>query len=92
MKALARLVGPMPGHDHSIKNLPLEAEQLIAKRSKACTATRAATSTSALFISERIRVLGIHDYSSDNRNFLLDGSRFEQLKLLGNLHHLYERA
>jgi hypothetical protein len=39
MKALARLVGPMPGHDHSIKlqNLPLEAEQLIAKRSKART-------------------------------------------------------
>src|SRR3979490_3061731 len=42
MKALARLVGPMPGHDHSIKlqNLPLEAEQLIAKRSKARTANR----------------------------------------------------
>ena len=42
MKALARLVGPMPGHDHSIQlqNLPLEAEQLIAKRSKARTANR----------------------------------------------------
>src|ERR1700704_2830981 len=42
MKALARLVGPMPGHDHSIKlqDLPLEAEQLIAKRGKARTANR----------------------------------------------------
>src|SRR3981189_976266 len=35
IKALARLVGPVPGHDHSIKlqNLPLETEQLTAKRS-----------------------------------------------------------
>jgi hypothetical protein len=40
MKALARLVGTMPGRDHSIElqNLPLEAEQLIAKRGKARTA------------------------------------------------------
>ena len=40
MKALARLVGPVPGHDHPIElqNLPLEAEQLIAKRGKARTA------------------------------------------------------
>jgi len=50
------------------------------------------TPTPALFIFERIWVPRIHDNSSDNRNFLLDGSRFEQLKLLGNLHHLYERA
>ena len=37
MKALARLVGPVPGHDHSIElqNLLLEAEQLIAERGKA---------------------------------------------------------
>src|SRR5260370_37294003 len=37
MKALARLVGTVPGHDHPIElqNLPLEAEQLIAKRGKA---------------------------------------------------------
>src|SRR3979411_1475598 len=42
MKALARLVGPVPGHDHSIKlqDLPLETEQLIAKRGKARTANR----------------------------------------------------
>src|SRR3979409_2555998 len=42
MKALARLVGPVPGHDHSIKlqDLPLDAEQLIAKRGKARTANR----------------------------------------------------
>src|SRR5882757_7673175 len=42
MKALARLVGPVPGHDHPIKlqDLPLEAEQLIAKRGKARTANR----------------------------------------------------
>ena len=40
MKALARLVGAVPGHDHPIElqNLPLEAEQLIAKRGKARTA------------------------------------------------------
>jgi hypothetical protein len=39
MKAFARLVGPVPGHDHSIKlkDLPLEVEQLIAKRGKAGT-------------------------------------------------------
>jgi hypothetical protein len=37
MKALARLVGPMPGHNHPIKlhNLLLEAEQLNAGRGKA---------------------------------------------------------
>src|SRR5260370_16689387 len=37
MKALARLVGPVPGHDHPIKlqDLPLEAEQLSAERGKA---------------------------------------------------------
>jgi hypothetical protein len=37
MKALARLVGPVPGHDHPIKlhNLLLEAEQLSAERGKA---------------------------------------------------------
>src|SRR5712675_3202650 len=37
MKALARLVGPVPGHDHPIKlqDLLLEAEQLIAERGKA---------------------------------------------------------
>src|SRR5712672_2681308 len=40
MKTLARLVGTVPGHDHPIElqNLPLEAEQLIAKRGKARTA------------------------------------------------------
>jgi hypothetical protein len=40
MKALAGLVGTVPGHDHSIElqNLSLEAEQLIAKRGKARTA------------------------------------------------------
>src|SRR6266850_1470846 len=40
MKALARLVGSMPSHDHPIKlqDLLLEAEQLIAKRGKARTA------------------------------------------------------
>src|SRR5229473_6602122 len=40
MKALARLVGTVPGHDHSIElqNLLLEAEQLIAKRGKTRTA------------------------------------------------------
>jgi hypothetical protein len=34
MKALARLVGPVPGHDHPIElqDLLLEAEQLIAKQ------------------------------------------------------------
>ena len=39
MKALARLVGPVPGHDHSIElqNLLLETEQLIAERGKART-------------------------------------------------------
>jgi hypothetical protein len=37
MKALARLVGPMPGHDQPIElqDLLLEAEQLSAERSKA---------------------------------------------------------
>jgi hypothetical protein len=37
MKALAGLVGPVPGHDHSIKlqDLLLEAEQLSAERGKA---------------------------------------------------------
>ena len=34
MKALARLVGPVPGHDHPIELL-LEAEQLSAERGKA---------------------------------------------------------
>src|SRR5258708_38918961 len=39
MKALARLVGPVPGHDHPIElqNLLLEAEQLSAERGKAST-------------------------------------------------------
>ena len=39
MKALARLVGSVPGHDHSIElqDLLLEAEQLIAQ----CGKTRA---------------------------------------------------
>jgi hypothetical protein len=39
MKALARLVGPVPGHDHPIKlqDLLLEAEQLNAERGKAGT-------------------------------------------------------
>jgi hypothetical protein len=36
MKALARLVGPVPGHDHPIELL-LEAEQLSAERGKART-------------------------------------------------------
>ena len=38
MKALARFVGPVPGHDHPIElhNLLLEAEQLSAERGKAC--------------------------------------------------------
>jgi len=37
MKALARLVGPVPGHDHPIKlqNLLFEVEQLSAERGKA---------------------------------------------------------
>src|SRR5258707_7248901 len=37
MKALARLVGPVPSHDHPIKlqDLLLEAEQLSAERGKA---------------------------------------------------------
>src|SRR5258706_15706459 len=37
MKALARLVGPVPGHDHPIKlqDLLLEAKQLSAERGKA---------------------------------------------------------
>src|ERR1700716_3780053 len=46
----------------------------------------------ALFIFKRIRLLRIDDDSSDNRNFLLDGSQLEQLKLLGDIHHLCERA
>jgi hypothetical protein len=39
MKALARLVGPVPGHDHPIElqDLLLEAEQLNAERGKAGT-------------------------------------------------------
>src|SRR5712672_3519272 len=39
MKALARLVGPVPGHDHPIKlqDLLLEAKQLSAERGKART-------------------------------------------------------
>ena len=39
MKALARLVGAVPGHDHSIElqNLLLDAEQLIAERGKTRT-------------------------------------------------------
>ena len=39
MKALARLVGPVPGHDHPIElqNLLLDIEQLSTERSKACT-------------------------------------------------------
>src|SRR6266480_2517085 len=39
MKALARLVGTVPGHDHSIElqNLLLEAEQSIAERGKTRT-------------------------------------------------------
>jgi hypothetical protein len=39
MKAFARLVGPVPGHDHPIElhNLLLEADQLIAERGKAGT-------------------------------------------------------
>src|SRR3981189_2604068 len=42
MKALASLLEPMPGHQHTTKlqHLPLEAEQLIAKRSKARPANR----------------------------------------------------
>jgi hypothetical protein len=37
MKALARLAGPVPGHDHPIEpqDLLLEAEQLSAERGKA---------------------------------------------------------
>jgi hypothetical protein len=37
MKALARLVGPVPGHDHPIElhNLLLEAEELGTERGKA---------------------------------------------------------
>src|SRR5712671_5966855 len=37
MKALARLIGPVPGHDHPIElqNLLLQAEQLSAERGKA---------------------------------------------------------
>ena len=37
MKALARFVGAVPGHDHSIElhNLLLETEQLSAERGKA---------------------------------------------------------
>ena len=37
MKALTRLVGPMPGHDHPIEfqNLLLESEQLGTERGKA---------------------------------------------------------
>src|SRR5579863_883658 len=39
MKALARLVGPVPGHDHPIElqNLLLDIGQLSTERSKACT-------------------------------------------------------
>src|SRR6476469_10499326 len=39
MKALARLAGPVPGHDHPIElqDLLLEAEQLSAERGKART-------------------------------------------------------
>src|SRR6195256_235461 len=39
MKALARLVGPVPGHDHSIElqDLLLEADQLSAERGKTRT-------------------------------------------------------
>src|SRR5258705_5091759 len=39
MKALARLVGPVPGNDHPIElqKLLLEAEQLSAERGKAST-------------------------------------------------------
>jgi hypothetical protein len=39
MKAFARLVGPVPGHDHPIElqDLLLEAEQLSAERGKAGT-------------------------------------------------------
>ena len=39
MKALARLVGPVPGHDHPIELqiLFLDTEQLSTERSKACT-------------------------------------------------------
>src|ERR1700694_5050346 len=39
MKALARLVGSVPGHDHPIElhNLLLEAEQLSAERGKTHT-------------------------------------------------------
>src|SRR5258707_6983595 len=39
MKAFARLVGPVPGHDHSIElqDLLLETEQLSAERGKART-------------------------------------------------------
>jgi len=39
MKAPARLVGPVPGHNHPIElqNLLLEAEQLSAERGKART-------------------------------------------------------
>ena len=39
MKALARLVGSVPGHDHPIElhNLLLEADQLIAERGKTRT-------------------------------------------------------
>src|SRR3981081_4117110 len=42
MKGFGRLVGRVPGHDHPIElqDLPLEAEQLIAKRGKARTANR----------------------------------------------------
>jgi hypothetical protein len=38
MKALTRLVGPMPGQDHPIElqNLLLESEQLGTERGKAC--------------------------------------------------------
>ena len=38
MKALARFVGPVPGHDQSIElhNLLLETEQLSAERGETC--------------------------------------------------------
>src|SRR3979409_1612941 len=50
------------------------------------------TTTSALLVSEVVGVFRIHDDPSNNRNFLMDRSRLQKLKLLGNLHHLYERA
>src|SRR5258705_5395264 len=65
MKALARLVGPVPGHDHPIElqDLLLEAEQLSAERGK----TRAGNLWHPLVARVGNNMQQFHDSSTPGR-------------------------